>query len=226
MVTDDQLTDEIQGAIARERSRIARDLHDGVAQQLALALLQLEYLQRLLENEATLHQPALAHIPKIAALIQNSLLELRHAIFSSVPLPLVQRDFTLALQDLLASYRNEGWQINYSCDEQLRIPRSLEAPIYRFLREALTNIRKHACASHVTIRVGISSDTLIITVSDDGCGFLSRSTELTDDHPLVNEQHLGLRLMREQIEHLGGQWQLWSQPGQGSTVQIYLPLAG
>lgn len=226
MVTDDQLADELQGAIARERSRIARDLHDGVAQQLAYALQQLEYLQRLLENEATLHQSALAHIPKIAAIIQDGLLELRHAIFSSVPLPLVQHDFTLALQDLLASYHGEGWHIDYSCDEQLRFPRALEATIYRFLRETLTNIRKHACASHVTIHFGITSDSLIITVSDDGCGFPSRLTRATDEHPLENEQHLGLRLMREQIEHLGGRWQIWSQQGQGSTVQVCFPLTG
>lgn len=224
MVTDDQLADELQDAIARERSRIARDLHDGVAQQLALALLQLEYLQHLLENEATLHQAALAHIPQITAIIQNSLLELRHAIFSSVPLPPVQRDFTLALQELFASYHSEGWHIDYSCDEQVCIPSSLEAPIYRFLREALTNIRKHAHATHVSIHCSISSDALILTVSDDGCGFPSRSTERTDNHPLANEQHLGLRLMHEQIDHLGGQCQIWSQPGQGSIIQICLPL--
>ncbi len=225
MLIDDQLSTEIQEAIIRERNRIACDLHDSVAQQLALALMQLEYLQRLLENEAIPHQSALAHVSKIADIIQKSLLELRHTIFSSTPLPLVQHDFTQALHDLLAFYRNEGWQIDYSYDEQLHVPRSLEAPMYRLLREVLTNIRKHARATHVTIQIGLSSDTLMITVSDDGCGFSLKPGEPTDTHPLENEQHLGLRLMCEQIEHLGGRWKFWSQEGQGTTVQIYLPLA-
>ncbi|SRR6266700_2509227 len=233
MVTDDQLACELQHAIALERSRIARDLHDGVAQQLALALLQLEYLQRLLENEAD--QPLTAgaveqgltparlliQIHKTSAIIQTSLLELRHCISSSVPLPLAQRDFTAALQDLLDSYRSEGWYLCYRCDEQTSVPTQLEIPVYRFLQEALSNIRKHACASHVTIRFRLSSATFIITVSDDGRGF---SSAPTGSPPLENDQQFGLRLMREHIEHLGGRCQLWSLPGQGTTIQVCFPL--
>ena len=226
MVIDDQLACELQHAIALERSRIARDLHDGVAQQLALALLQLEYLQRLLENEADQLQDhqcqsVLIQIHKISAIIQTSLLELRHCISSSVPLPLAQRGFTAALQDLLDSYRSEGWHLCYCCDEQTSVPTQLEIPVYHFLQEALSNIRKHARASHVTIHFRLSSETFIITVSDDGCGF---SSTPTGSPPLENDQDFGLRLMREHIEHLGGCCQLWSLPGQGTTIQICLPL--
>jgi signal transduction histidine kinase len=228
MVTDNQIAHKLRDAVAEERCRIARDLHDGVAQQLALALLQLEYLQRLLETEAdqlqyTLRQAILTRIHKTSATIQAGLLDLRHCITSSVPLPLAQQDFTLALQDLLASYRNEGWHISYHCDEHMRIPTGWETPVYRFLQEALTNIRKHAHASHVTIHCHHSSDdTLSIAVSDDGCGFPTTSTHT----PLLEDnQHFGLRMMRERIERLGGRWQLWSRPGQGTTIQICFPLS-
>jgi signal transduction histidine kinase len=228
MVTDDQLARELRNAITEERGRIARELHDGVAQQLALALMQLEYLQRLLENEAgqfqnNLRQSILTGIHKTSVIIQNGLLELRHCISSSVPLPLTQRDFTLAVQDLLDSYRNEGWQICYCNDEQVRVPTEWEIPVYRFLQEALINIHKHAHASHVIIHFRIFSDTLSIAVSDDGCGFPFISA---DTSPLEEDgQHFGLRLMRERIEHLGGRWQLWSQPGWGTTIQICFPLS-
>ena len=227
MVTDNQFPSEIQNAIIGERSRIARDLHDGVAQQLALALLQLEYLQRLLENEGNHqsdhgHQPALTTINKVSSIIQASLLELRHCISSAIPLSLTQHHFAQALQTLLEAYRSEGWHVCYYCDEQASVPKRWEVPVYRFLQEALTNIRKHAQASHITIRFLASADTLTIAVSDDGCGFQF----IPDDAlPFEHTQHFGLRMMRDHIERLGGQWQLWSQPGQGTKLQIAVPLS-
>jgi two-component system nitrate/nitrite sensor histidine kinase NarX len=64
---------------------------------------------------------------------------------------------------------------------------------------------------------------LIIEVRDDGCGF--STTPIGSALP-ENKQHFGLRLMRERIESLGGRWQLWSGPGQGTTIQVCFPLPG
>jgi two-component system sensor histidine kinase DegS len=211
MLTNKQLAVAIQDAVELERSRIACDLHDGVAQQLALALLKLEYLQHLLNAEPD--QPALTEIQKTASIIQGSLVELRHCITSAVPIQLTRYGLSAAMHNLLEEYRGEGLQIAYECDDALDIPISLEVCIYRFIQEALNNIRKHARATQVAIRLRLSVEALEITVEDNGCG-------LPDS---LHTQGAGLQIMHARVESLGGSWQIRSQPGQGTTIQVSFP---
>lgn len=211
MLTNKQLTVAIQDAVELERSRIACDLHDGVAQQLALTLLKLEYLQHLFNVES--NQLALAEIQKIASIIQGCLVELRHCITSSVPLQLTRYGLSAAMNNLLAEYRGEGMQINYECDDPLDIPISLEVCIYRFMQEALNNIRKHARATQVTIRLYSSAEILAITVADNGRGLPEG----------FHTQGAGLQIMHARVQSLGGSWQIRSQPGQGTTIHASFP---
>src|SRR5690242_7509852 len=232
MVTNNQHAAEIQDAIELERSRIACDLHDGVTQQLVLALLKLEYLQHLLNAEADQHrdqflQPALEEVHKTAAIIQASLAELRHCISSSLPLQLTRYGFSVALQNLLEEYRDEGLQISYQGDEPTCIRASLEVCIYRFLQEALNNICKHAHATQASIRFRSSADALVIEVHDNGRGLShkpGRATEAFCADPSQDAQGSGLQIMRERIQNLGGTWQIRSQSGQGTTIQVSFPL--
>jgi NarL family two-component system sensor histidine kinase LiaS len=231
MVTDNQLAAEIQDAIELERSRIACDLHDGVTQQLVLALLKLEYLQHLLDvdqHQGQLLQLALEEVHKTSAIIKASLAELRHCISSSLPLQLTRYGFSVALQNLLEEYRDEGLQISYQCDELTSIQAQLEVCIYRFLQEALNNICKHAHATQVAIHFYSSADTLIIEVQDNGCGLscaLEKPTGSICSDSSQNGQGNGLQIMRERIQNMGGTWQLRSQVGQGTTIQVRFPLS-
>jgi signal transduction histidine kinase len=211
MLTNKQLAVAIQDAVELERSRIACDLHDGVAQQLALALLKLEYLQHLLNAEPD--QPALTEIQKTINIIQGSLTELRHCITSAVPLQLTRYGLSAAVHNLLEEYRGEGLQIAYKCDDPLDIPIPLEVCIYRFIQEALNNIRKHARATRVAIHLHVSVEALEITVEDNGCGLPDSS----------HSQGAGLQIMHARVESLGGSWQIRSQPGQGTTIQVSFP---
>lgn len=211
MLTNQQLSVAVQDAVELERSRIACDLHDGVAQQLALALLKLEYLQHLLNTGSS--QQALPELQKTASIIQGSLVELRHCITSSVPLQLTRYGLSVAMHNLLEEYRGEGMQITYECDDPLDIPISLEVCIYRFMQEALNNIRKHAHATQVTIRVYSSAEALAITVQDNGCGLPEQ----------LHIQGAGLQIMHARVQSLGGSWQISSQPGQGTTLQVSFP---
>lgn len=234
MGTDNQLAAEIEEAIELERCRIACDLHDGVTQQLILALLKLEYLQHLLKTEADqcqdqLLQPALEEVKKISTIVQTGLTELRHCISSSLPLQLTRYGFSVALQNLLEEYRAEGLQISYQCDEPINLRASLEGCIYRFLQEALNNICKHAHATLVTIYLRSSADALLIDVHDNGRGLSSHKHTRANDTgcptPSPNGQGNGLPIMRERIENLGGTWQISSSPGQGTTIHVRLPLS-
>jgi signal transduction histidine kinase len=211
MLTNQQLAVAVQDAVELERSRIACDLHDGVAQQLALALLKLEYLQHFLD--AGSYQLALAELQKTAHILQGSLVELRHCITSSVPLQLTRYGLSAAMHNLLEEYRGEGMQIAYECDDPLDIPISLEVCIYRFMQEALNNIRKHAHATQVTIRMRSSAEALAITVQDNGCGLPEQ----------LHTQGAGLQIMHARVQSLGGSWQISSQPGRGTTLEVSFP---
>jgi two-component system sensor histidine kinase DegS len=213
MLTNKQLAVAIQDAVELERSRIACDLHDGVAQQLALALLKLEYLQHLLDAES--NHPALAELQKTASIIQGSLVELRHCITSSVPLQLTRYGLSAAMHNLLEEYRGEGLQIEYECDDPLDISISLEVCIYRFMQEALNNIRKHAHATQVMIRLHSSVEALEIMVKDNGCGL--------PEHLHTDNQGAGLQIMHARVQSLGGSWRIKSQPGLGTTLQVSFP---
>jgi signal transduction histidine kinase len=211
MLTNKQLAVAIQDAVELERSRIACDLHDGAAQQLALALLKLEYLQHLFNAES--NQQALTEIQKTTSIIQASLVELRHCITSAVPLQLTRYGLPSAMHNLLEEYRSEGLQITYECDDPLDIPIPLEVCIYRFIQEALNNIRKHAHATHVAIHLCSSVEALEIAVEDNGCG-------LPDD---LHTQGAGLQIMHARVQSLGGSWQIRSRPGQGTAIQVKFP---
>src|SRR5581483_8391729 len=123
----------------------------------------------------------------------------------------------------LEEYRAEGLQISYQCDEPISLRASLEGCIYRFLQEALNNICKHAHATLVTIYLRSSADTLLIDVHDNGRGLSSHKHTWATQSP--NGQGNGLHIMRERIENLGGTWQISSSPGQGTTIQVCLPLS-
>jgi signal transduction histidine kinase len=94
--------------------------------------------------------------------------------------------------------------------------------LLRVAQEALSNVRKHACAQRVCAHLNATSPkTVTLSVHDDGCGFDGRSEDA-----LEGAQRFGLRGMRERVEELGGSLRVDSTPGHGATVTALLPLAG
>src|SRR5260370_22308753 len=104
--------------------------------------------------------------------------------------------------------------------DQDMVPSSLEDPVFRLIQEALNNVRKHAHASQVIIRIRVLSGLLTVQVSDNGTGFLPEQ----DYKSAQPGQHVGLRLMRERIERVGGFLELHSKPGEGTTLKARFPL--
>src|SRR6266487_1544906 len=172
--TVEQLTQfyelQLQKAIDEERSRIARDIHDGAAQHIAHVIHKLEFIQRVFEKQP---EVALREIDQTSTLLKESLNDLRHGIASLIPVQLEEQGFALALQSLLEEYRrNEPTlQIDYEGKEMTLLPLSLEVPTFRMIQEALNNARKHAQASRVSIRIQMLVGLLLVEVSDNGVGF-------------------------------------------------------
>ena len=114
-------------------------------------------------------------------------------------------------------------KIDYERDDFPHLPLSLEAPIFRFIQEALNNVRKHALANRVVIRIRLLAGLLLVEVNDNGEGFdVEEVLSAGRAGPL---HHVGLRAMRDRVQEAGGQWEISSKSGEGTTVRARFFLA-
>lgn len=209
---------QLEAIIDRERERIARDIHDGPAQQIAAVLHSLEYIQRILLKRP---HDAMREIGRARQNLHEGLQDLRQCITTLIPSQLQQKSLSDALQAFMQDDGNLHIAIEGS--NLTSIPPTLEVPIYRFVQEALNNVRKHAHAQRAVVRVQPFPGLLLIEVSDDGKGFDSK-TFLNRD-ALETEQQIGLQAMRDRVREAGGTWEIHSTPGAGTTVRARFPLA-
>jgi signal transduction histidine kinase len=206
-----------EAAVDRERHRIAREIHDGVAQNLAHLMLRLELVQRLVTSDPARAQ---AEAEGARGVLLSSLNELRQSIAALAPAQLEELGFAGAVQQLLDDIATNApdLTVSFTAVAEHDILPELRAPAFRVVQEALSNIRKHAHASHAWIDVARDGDrALVVTVRDDGQGFDPLPTS-----PAYG--HFGLRGMRERAEEFGGALTIASSPGQGTTITLALPL--
>ncbi|MEO8970486.1 MAG: hybrid sensor histidine kinase/response regulator transcription factor [Ktedonobacteraceae bacterium] len=208
---------QFEAAIDKERERIARDIHDGPAQQIASVLHRLEYIQRILIQRP---QEALREIGQARQHLNEGLQDLRQCITTLLPAQLLQLSLAEALQ---AFKQNDGHpQITVELSNLTSVPAALEVPIYRFVQEALNNVRKHAQAQRATVHIRLLSSLLLVEVSDDGNGFDSKA--FLSHNTLKPEQQIGLQTMRDRVREAGGIWEIDSTPDAGTTVRARFPL--
>jgi signal transduction histidine kinase len=202
--------------------RIAADLHDGAAQDLALGLMRFESLADL----STLAQPSekarariAEEIPLIRTSLQSALRELR-ATSTGLQVPEIERldaaeVASRAVQDF---QRKTGSSIALSHDGGLAQPAwPVKITMYRLIQEALGNGVRHGAASRLQVEVSCGADTIQLDVRDNGCGF--------DPNKVDRTEHLGLAGMRERVELLRGSVVVSSTPGQGTVVHARLPMS-
>jgi signal transduction histidine kinase len=216
-----ELNEERQRLLARtveiaeaERMSLAADLHDGPIQHLTAVTLQLDLLVAKLERGD--HEQASVLGVRLREAVSGEMVSLRRLMSELRPPILEQRGIEVALRDCAHSVlEGQSIQFELECtlgDAQL-VP-ELETAIYRVVREALTNIRKHSGADHVRVTLGTSRARVLLTIDDDGCGFEPTS---------ANGDHFGLVTMREGVEAVGGSWRLDTRPGSGTHIEASLP---
>jgi signal transduction histidine kinase len=204
-------------AILAERNRMAREIHDTLAQGLGAISLHLGIVKDQLQP---LSEPANKHIEIAHNQARASLVEARNAIWSMRSQVLERGDIVSALGDILKQM-TEGTAVAGRLEVMGRARRMspvMENALLRLGQEAITNAIKHARPRHMEVRLMFADKQVQLCVKDDGCGFDARS------HPPPADG-FGLRGMNERIAELQGELLIESAPGSGTEVIVMLPLS-
>jgi signal transduction histidine kinase len=207
-------------AIEAERSRIARDLHDGILQTLLSIEIQLDVLRRRVPATPEQASHALANLQQT---VRNEAAELRQTVTDLRPLRVQSADLVDLMRGFAERYRNESTiALDVLIDStQLRAPDRVCREIFQIYREALNNIKKHAKASHVVVKLSQDDSRLVLVVDDNGEGF-SFAGRFTGDE--LDRLRLGPISIKERSRTVGGILTVESNPGHGARLTIEVPL--
>jgi two-component system, NarL family, sensor kinase len=189
-----------------ERRRIARDLHDGVVQDLAAVSYSLAAAA---EGAPA---PYDRDLRTAAAETRHGIGQLRTLLVDIYPPELHRAGLSAALSDLLGAAEGRGLETSLDVDSELRLDPETEALFFRIAREAVRNAVKHAGARSVSVRVAPTEAGARLVVEDDGSGF---------DPSVVGEDgHFGLRVLEDLARDAGGELEIDSAPGAGARVTV------
>ena len=205
---------EREAAVGEERSLLARELHDSIAQSLAFLKIQAQLLRHAVQRQ----QP-----DKVQSVLDELDTGLRESIADVRELLVHFRTRTNlehieeALQVTLQKFQHQtGLPTRLHLQgDGLPLPADVQVQVLHVVQEALSNVRKHAQASHVSLEVD-RGEHWRFTVRDNGMGFDTRAA--------LGETHVGIKIMRERAERIGASVSLVSTPGQGSAVTLSLPV--
>ncbi|MBI4405426.1 MAG: HAMP domain-containing protein [Deltaproteobacteria bacterium] len=202
-----------------ERGRIARELHDTIAQDLAAHRLEIERLAKIKAPEQLL--PKIQHLEER---VQGILKTVRQILIDLRPSVLDDLGFIPALQWYLERVeRDHGLKGSLIVEggEQNKINHEIEISLFRIFQESLKNIVQHARAEHVMVTVNNFPDMIEMTVEDDGEGF---NLKVIEQEGKLEGKSLGILGMKERSNLLGGHFNIESKPGEGTSVSVRIPL--
>ncbi len=206
-------------AVSEERSRLAQEIHDSLAQSLATSLLKTEMCEKLLGDNQVQAKKELLELRK---LLTKSIKSTRHVIFG-LQLPNFHRaGFTAVLKQYFQEFQRKS---GIMCDLKVKLERSLavrtQVGIYRIIREAMNNVRKHAMAKRIdlVLRTDKKGDLHLI-IEDDGKGFDLKQSLARSKYA----KRFGLKGMREQAKRLGGSFTVETAKRQGTRIKVKVPL--
>lgn len=197
-----------------ERERIASDVHDDSIQVMAAVGVRLGMLRGQLTDPEQVPR-----ITKLEEAVQLSIGRLRHLLFQLAP-PALDRE---GLAAAIRAYLDEAFaesQVEYNLESTISAEpsREIRTLVYRIAQEALSNVRKHAQARQVGVRLEDSGEGLLVQILDDGVGYSPADSERPQPG------HLGLVSMRERAEMLGGWFRIEGNPGAGTSVEFWVPV--
>ncbi len=202
-----------QTAVAAERTRLARDLHDAVTQTLFSASLIAEVLPQLWERQP---EEGARRMEELRQLTRGALAEMRTLLYELRPAVLTQTGLAMLLRQLAeATTGRARVPISVTVEGEGALPAEVQVALYRIAQEALNNVAKHAAASQVSAQLRFApvpgGRHVTLTIHDDGRGF---------DPSRVAPQRLGLNIMQERADAVGATLAVRSAPGQGTEIQV------
>ena len=205
-------------AVAEERNRLAREIHDTLAQSLAGIIINLESLK---PYDAARSRAEAELLAETETLARSALEEARRSVLNLNPTPLEHHSLPDALaQELAGLARRTGLATQFYVNgEQRPLAPDQAAALFRIAQEAFQNIYKHAAARHVMLGLVFETAAVVLTVEDDGIGFAPEA-RAPDEHG-----GFGLLSMAARTRSLGGDLQIASRPGHGTVVRATLPYA-
>jgi signal transduction histidine kinase len=204
-----------QAAVAAERNRMARDIHDTLAQGFTGVIVQLEAVQEAMSQK--LATKAAEHLARASELARESLQEARRSVRALRPQSLEEKDLCEALQSLIGKM-TAGTTVHaeFVVQGQPReLPLEWDENLLRICQEVLTNVLRHAQASDFCAQLAFDDGAIRLNLRDNGIGF----------DPAGRHDGLGLQGIRERVEAMGGQLSIQSATGEGTTISILLPLS-
>jgi two-component system NarL family sensor kinase len=195
----------------RERQLVSYEIHDGLAQYLAGAIMHLEAWQAALGEH-----PGVGELREGMRLLHAAADEARRLIGGLRPPALDELGIVDAIESLVSDARAEVPEVIFEHDlPGPRLPPAMETAIFRIVQESLSNVRKHAEARSARVELRRDGGFVSLRICDDGQGF---------DPAAVPQERFGLEGIRQRSRLMGGEPRIESTPGGGTTVEVRLPV--
>lgn len=205
------------GAV-KERNRLAREIHDTLAQGFAAISLQLDTADALLEHQQADSQTQVkALIERAMQVAQENLKEARRSVMDLRATPLQEMSLAEALQQLVKDAPTDGGlHVQFRViGRHVPLPTPVETGLYRIVQEGLTNICNHADAQNASVKLVVTPREVTVSIQDDGRGF---------DPNVVAHNRFGITGMNERTKLLGGTLEVESAPNAGTLITVTVPL--
>jgi PAS domain S-box-containing protein len=205
-----------------ERSRVARELHDGVNQIIASVKMRIRNVQESLPSFQAATREILGRCDR---LLTSALEENRRIAHNLHPADLNNLGFSAACQNLCKEFQSRtsmDVQCRITLPNRDRLPLGIELTLFRIVQEAINNIEKYAHAKTAKLRIGLKNDSIQLKIQDDGRGFDPQKVKLGKK---AKGHGLGLTNMRERALSLGGNCEITSAPEKGTTIDVRIPYA-
>ncbi|MRJ47485.1 sensor histidine kinase [Fundicoccus ignavus] len=200
--------------IEKERSRIARELHDSVSQQLFAAMMMLSAINETIDGQ--LSEPVKKQLIKVEEVIGNAQTEMRALLLHLRPVALEDRSLKQGITNLLEElYSKVSLELKWELMETT-LDSGIEDHLFRIVQEAVSNTLRHAKANKLEVYLNQTQDSVTLKIVDDGVGFESNQPDKVGSY--------GLRNMRERVVGLGGTFKIVSIKQQGTIVDISIPV--
>jgi signal transduction histidine kinase len=202
-----------QAAVVAERNRLARDIHDTLAQGLTGVIVQLEAAED--AQARNLVKDAAAHVERASELAREGLQEARRSVQALRPLVLAGKNLSAAMEELMRKMTmGTSLRAEFTIQgEPQPLPQEWEENLLRVGQEVLTNTLRHARASHFKVHFVFDPQTIRLELRDDGCGF----------DPAKRHDGFGLLGIKERVETMGGELAVQSVAENGTAIFVVLP---